>query len=87
MPRPGDALDLPGGVGKAADDQSARGLAIAKHLAARSRSACMPRRRASRPGQTAAAGQPGSIRGDEKGNAPRLRKLSERSQTPDVRFD
>jgi hypothetical protein len=33
----GDALDLdlPGGVGEAADDQSARGLAIAKCFAAR----------------------------------------------------
>lgn len=30
---------------------------------------------------------PGSTRGDEKGNAPRLRKLSERSQTPHVRLD
>lgn len=29
----------------------------------------------------------GSIRGDEKGSAPRLRKLSERAQTPDVRLD
>jgi hypothetical protein len=33
----GDALDLdlPSGLGEAADDQSARGLAVAKHLAAR----------------------------------------------------